>query len=319
MEANEKTTILMVGNKGSGKTTYMSSSYGVLKGGIYGFQITADSDSDAWLSKIYAEINAGRYPSLTLKRGKYDFDLLYQGQKVHAFEWIDYQGGVINESYSEDLADDIEKAEAVMIFMEAEALLHNQKKVTQLRRILALLSEKLIMETRCFNVIILITKYDEIGGEASLKEVCKPLMNFKESIENKGNIYFRIIPVSCTKEGLYNVDLPLLDVLHSGLAIRYLSAFNQCNKNIEQSRAYDSKSGLTDWFVSRILGTPTYGDLAKSKRRSAIDEWRKMEALRPSLEKLGEFIDGYQIVLPAEKKAAAQNHGKRERRNRFRL
>lgn len=295
----DKTKILMIGNKDSGKTTYMAGSYGVTKNGIYGFRISADQENDRWLSKIYSGICAGGYPLPSDKRGEYSFDLLYQGKKVHAFNWVDYYGGVISEAKSEKLQTDMDDAEAVMVFIDGEALLNQEKKITQFRRIMALISDKLVMETDYFNVIVVVTKYDKVGRSASLEKVCRPLENFAEAIKNKENIYFRIVPVSCTCQGFYNVDLPLLDILHTSLLIRYMKAREQCIRHVEKVSEYTKKSGIIDWIGSRLTGMPTYGDLAVSSRKAALEELQKMEALETPITKLGEYIGEYQILIPS--------------------
>lgn len=109
-----KTKILMIGNKDSGKTTYMASSYGLLKGGKFGFYVHADEDTDMQLNKLYASLQQGGYPAPTDKRGSFNFDLYYYHQQVLSFEWLDYYGGVINESKSEQLQNDMDDADAIM-------------------------------------------------------------------------------------------------------------------------------------------------------------------------------------------------------------
>ena len=126
-----KTKILMIGNKDSGKTTYMASSYGLLRGGKFGFRVCADEDTDMQLNQLYTSIQRGGYPVPTDKRGLFTFDLYYYQQQVLSFEWLDYYGGVINESKSEQLQNDMDDADAIMLFIEASALLHNQKSITQ--------------------------------------------------------------------------------------------------------------------------------------------------------------------------------------------
>lgn len=294
-----KTKILMIGNTDSGKTTYMASSYGLLNGGKFGFYVHADEDTDRWLNTLYTSIQQGGYPMPTDKRGSFNFDLYYYQQQVLSFEWLDYYGGVINESKSEQLQNDMDNADAIMLFIEAPALLHNQKSITQFRRILYLISNKLMNEERFFNVIIVLTKYDLVGNSAPYDEVCRPLEQFRESISGKGNIYFRIVPVSCTSKGFVNVDLPLIDILHSGLYIRCLSSLYGVQAQEKRFQEYNPKRGFIDWTISRLFGLQTNGEIADAALKEMQKQLELYKQLETPFEKLSQYRQEYQVVIPS--------------------
>lgn len=294
-----KTKILMIGNKNSGKTTYMTSSYGLLKGGKFGFYVHADEDTDMHLNKLYTSIQQGEYPAPTDKRDSFNFDLYYYHQQILSFEWLDYYGGVINESKSEQLQNDIDDADAIMLFIEAPTLLHNQKSITQLRRILYLISNKLINTKRFFNVIIVLTKYDLVGDSTPYDEVCRPLEQFRESISEKKNIYFRIVPVSCTSKGFVNVDLPLIDILHSGLHIQCLSRVYKIQKQQKKFQEFDKKRGIIDWMVCKFLDRQTNGEIADAARKEMQKQLELYKQLETPFKKLNQYRQEYQVVVPS--------------------
>ena len=49
--------ILMLGNKDSGKTTYMSSAFGLMEKGVSGFFIKTDTSSREWFHKLFQAIS----------------------------------------------------------------------------------------------------------------------------------------------------------------------------------------------------------------------------------------------------------------------
>ena len=290
--------ILMIGNKDSGKTTYMASAYGIMKNGKFGFSVYGDDGSDAWLMNLYNQIKVGKYPIPTDKRSQFSFDLYYYQQKVLSFEWVDYFGGVITESKSDQLESDIEDADAIMIFLEASALLENQKSITQFRRIQYLITNKLVEMDRHFDVIVVVTKYDMIGNRASFEDVCRPLNNFSSSIAGKENIYFRIVPVSCTSNGFVNVDLPLIDILHTGLGINYITHAAIVQENIDKATDYNNRRGIVDWAISRLFGVKTNGELAEEHLQTALKEKELCEKLETPFEKLSQYRENYNVEIP---------------------
>lgn len=295
---DNKRKILMIGNRDSGKTSYMASAYGLMNTGKYGFYVYGDDESDMWLKTIFQQIKAGQYPLPTDKRSQFNFDLYYHHNKVLSFEWVDYFGGVISESKSQELAEDIGNADAIMIFLEASALAENKKSVTQFRRIQALITEKLTNMDRHFDVIVVITKYDLIGDSIPIEEVCKPLDNFAVSLSNRDNIYFRIVPVSCTSSGFVNVDLPLIDILHTGLGMRYVAHGLRMKELAESALDFNNRRGLLDWTVSRLFGLKTNGELAEEKYQDALAEKALCEELEPAFEKLSKYRENYLIEIP---------------------
>lgn len=308
--------ILMIGNQNSGKTTYMASSYGLIKEGKFGFYICADEDTDFWLTKLCNSIKSGSYPFPSDKRQSYEFDLYYYQQPVLSFEWLDYYGGVISESKSEQLMTDIDEADAVMLFIEADALLRNDKKVTQFRRILYLIGRKLMEIEHFFNVIIVLTKYDIVGTSTSLEDVCRPLSQFSESIQGKENVYFRIVPVSCTSSGFVNVDLPLIDVLHSGVGIKCLGYMAAAKAQYDRALEYNGKRGVVDWAVSKLFGLQTNGEIADEAAKNMQQQLALFAQIEGPFDKLDEYRKNYEIKIP-HNTTVRQSGEKRTKRSRF--
>jgi hypothetical protein len=309
--------ILMIGNKESGKTTYMASAFGLLEQGQSGFFINSDSGSTQWFKALFQSIKNGMYPALSDKRSKYAFELYHYQKKVLEFEWIDYYGGIVTEMNAEQLVKDIDTSDGIILFLEAAALLERNTSVTQLRRILALITYKLTQQTRLYTVIIVITKYDKILSGVSLSQIQEPLQGFLSSVGNNENIYTRVIPVSCTKEGFFNVELPLLDMLDSGLKTSYLNVAEEVMKYSEQAKYYADRIGVMDWIVSKVIGADTNREMAEGFLQKATSKLELFESLEVPMTNLSNYVSNYQIVLPnestksIEKNSASNGHRRR--------
>lgn len=291
--------ILMVGNKESGKTTYMAGSFGVLEGGINNFFVDTDASSKKWFQRLFRSIKQGDYPNPTDKRQNYNLKLYHKRQKILDFEWVDYNGGVITEANVEKFKQDMDSSDGIMIFLEAHALWQNRPSVHKLRRIISLIQEHLEnYDKPLLSVIIVLTKYDNIPVDVSFDEVTKNLQNFMTAVKDNKKIYARIVPISCTTNGFFNVELPLLDVLDSGLMIDYLTNIAAAQYYAEQANENRKKTGFIDELGSFITGNPTYREIAEAYVKMAQERIALIESLEKPIENLRQYISNYEIVFP---------------------
>lgn len=139
--------ILMIGNKVSGKTTYMTSAYGAMQELTNDFSIRACDKMDHNLfRKQYDALKIlGKYPPATLKRSTYELELFYKGNSVQVFEWKDFNGGVVDETITNNatlLANDINDSDGILLFFDGLEL-KNKSRETRIRRIISLLTHNL--------------------------------------------------------------------------------------------------------------------------------------------------------------------------------
>ena len=295
--------ILMIGNKNSGKTTYMTSSYGLLRDGKFGFTVSAESDIDSMLINNFCLLrDSGKYPSPSSSRQVYEFVLSYSGKPILNFEWLDYYGGIINDTKTNELPNDIEGADAAMLFVEGKALLQNDREVTQLRRILYLIGRKIINRNkeRLFTVIVVVTKYDEVPASASFEEVCRPLGDFLEAVKGKEGVYCSVVPVSCTSRRFVNVDLPLIDVLDSGMATKFFGHASAAYDHYMNGQKLQERVGFFRRTLEIFVPFIDYDEDVRARREygEAIEYINLMEEIQEPFEKLREYRNSYSIVLP---------------------
>lgn len=297
---SESVKILMIGENTSGKTTYMASAYGLLKGGRCDFSVNASEYSeDVVLFKIFSKVCAGGYPTATETRREYSFNLKYKNKQVLKFDWVDYYGGVIKESESKQLMSDIDGAEGIMVFVRAQDLLDfkfgNRQKIRNLQRVMRLITNKLIEADgdKLFSVLIVITMWDQVNEVANKETLCEPIKDFINMMMKKDYLYVRVVPVSCTGSGFMNVDLPLLDVLHSGIAFRFQMLTEVMKHICKKGSEYEEKAGFWDNLTSFFKGETSYAEMTEVMYSLAQEGYEMLEGMGPSLQDLSNYINSY--------------------------
>lgn len=288
----------MLGNTESGKTTYMSSAYGLLQTPVYGFTVRAiDNSTHSWLTHLYNDLLTHNvYPIPTDKRSTYAFNLFYQGKSIIKFEWKDVRGGIIDETSSEakEFIKDINKSDALMMFFEGNSLLKNISTRTRLRRICNLIINNLDDIDDDYYITILITKYDLISN-ADFSEVIEPLADFIEMAEENGNIHVFVVPVACTKDELLHVDLPLLTILFGGVMNKYVSKKDELEDIISEAESLQSNAWFGNDIYSLITGEKSYREKAEDERQKAVKKYKLVKKIEKATLELEGFIDEYEF------------------------
>jgi hypothetical protein len=185
-----------------------------------------------------------------------------------------------------------------MIFLDAQSLAEKNYNENQLRRILYIIGDKLADTERRFDVIAVITKYDLVAESHFLQEVVMPLEQLESSLNLRDNIHFRIVPVSCTAKGFWNVELPLLDVLCSGLQAKYDRHGLAVPESQEKAAYYYRKRSTLDYVLCKLLGLKTNDQLAQEYSQKAKNIQKSMHNLDNALEQLKAYRDHYKIEIP---------------------
>ena len=80
-------------------------------------------------------------------------------------------------------------------------------------------------------MLLVLTKYDQMPEGITIDAV----------VRNNPLIHVRGVPVFCTSEGCFNVDLPILDMLDSGLRLQYDNAVKNAQDCYKSAGNYRSK------------------------------------------------------------------------------
>lgn len=88
--------VTMIGNTGSGKTTYLIGMYAEMSVGINNYFLTSDQDTHVDLTSAWsALIEEGLLPKGTEDSKSFQFMFRYGMTPLLSLEWIDYRGGAV--------------------------------------------------------------------------------------------------------------------------------------------------------------------------------------------------------------------------------
>ncbi len=298
----DTTSFIMIGNKETGKTTSMISAYGVLsKNGVSGFKIKALNESDkSELDSLFINLKRGEYPLATAKRSTYFFDLLYKDSPIHRFEWKDFNGGIINEKNIESvqvLKEDMQESSGIMLFFDAEKL-YNNSIDTKVRRILHIISQNLVSIERVFYVAIVITKFDLLTDfqRHDIDTLLSPLKPLICNIQNSEYVYSLWIPTSCTANGMINVGIPILYMLHGSMSTYCDDKYAELVDEIQKYQNYVDNSGFFDDIVSFFSDEKTYRQLAQEKYNQVQPQIEYYNNVIEALKHLQKYIEDVDLL-----------------------
>ena len=282
-----KFTIL--GETGSGKTCYLLGMYYEMSMSVAGYTVVAtDSDADKNLTLRYDLLKdksrgRSRFPAGTEQAEKYNFNLQYNYETIHPFQWVDYPGGFLDtrtrdetsEQYQE-VAKSIMESEMLFICIDGANLVGSstQKKIRKVKTSCAKhinpyltdLRNKLKAEGQGLPPIgMLVTKYDMCEDDTDADEVREIVEDAFEGLFGGNDTFVAIIPVSLgdtLEDDNYqgdldplNVHLPILmginfaliDQLHYG---KWLieDQRKRVNDLHEWKRYEDDRWAITRWF-----------------------------------------------------------------------
>ncbi len=209
------TRFTALGLSGSGKTCYVMGMYSEMASGIRGWTIrTANADADRISRQLRIMENrtgGDRFPSGTqdYEFDDYEFELYFRNQKIMNFNWVDYVGGILeNSSLNYDslslLEDCILLSTTLYIFIDGEMLCTDDinKKIKNVRmncsnyinpRITNFIKNH---EDMMPPVVFVITKADLCSRFNNLDEIKKVLRECFSSVFNSEETPIYIVQVS---------------------------------------------------------------------------------------------------------------------------
>lgn len=124
------TKITVAGLTSSGKTCYLTGMYYRMSAGLKNFTLSTDEDSDLyferqWEKMCNSSLGDDRFPPLTDQVSKYDFKLKYSFKEIINFEWIDYPGGSLKFSSTEnemtaDFMENLKESSCLILFIDGK-------------------------------------------------------------------------------------------------------------------------------------------------------------------------------------------------------
>lgn len=175
-------TVTALGNKGSGKTTFLLGMYAHLSAGASGYFLSADPDTDIRLADRWDKLlEDGELPPPNLADNiTYEFRFLDGIKPLLAIDWLDYRGGALEEetgSASGDVAglhERLKKSDCVYLVLDggylvepvSHATLRGIMRRAGLRRMTLLVQTAVEARTAAKapppSLVVLVTKTDLI-------------------------------------------------------------------------------------------------------------------------------------------------------------
>ena len=178
--------VTMVGQSGSGKTTYMAALHEMLGANRVAdsFYITPRASSfEEGIAEEgrFDDVSFGKrnfqFPNGTQQTTLWTFDFFHRERLVCGFEWIDYRGGIVNELFNQDddqrsiedreeLLGHIRLSSAVLLFADSITLTHysnpRQRRIQSGARAINNLLRQYALHysDRPLTVVIVLTKAD---------------------------------------------------------------------------------------------------------------------------------------------------------------
>ncbi|MBE8950002.1 MAG: PTS glucose transporter subunit IIA [Quinella sp. 3Q1] len=316
-DAGRKFTIL--GETGSGKTCYLLGMYYEMSMSVANYTVVAtDPDADKNLTLRYKMLldkarGRGRFPAGTEQMEKYNFNLQYNYETIHPFQWVDYPGGFLDttrrdESSKEyqEVAKSILESEMLFICIDGANLKggNTSQKIRKVKTrcahhinpYLTDLCNKLKAEKQGLPPIgMLITKYDMCAADTDADEVREIVEEAFEGLFGGNDTFVAIIPVSLgdtLEDDEYqgeleplNVHLPIL----MGINFALIDQLQYGKRLIENQRNYANQVRALKreeedrFFLSRWL----FGGYDTDKLQEEIDDTE--EAIRNNRQVAGFF------------------------------
>ena len=283
--------ILMIGHSRSGKTSYMAGlykQYGDKKDGIGIW--TSNSSKRAKLATIANNISKGIYPSGTDISSEYNFWLQINDKLIIPFNWYDYRGGALTENSknskdAEKLIERIEKADALIIFLDGEKIVsETDDELEDDYEILMWAIQKAMVNKHIdnyFPISFVITKGDMYSDYSPLynSDGLRFFMPLFENIKTGDTAAGMISVCEVAKSGIYNVFPPLLFSLYYGMPdyiqrqmSEYNSEIESCNRRIEQLNE------LIPTYTGHAL-VSIWNALTDDNHQSQLDKHREMKKI----------------------------------------
>ncbi|NJN08166.1 MAG: hypothetical protein HC836_44165 [Richelia sp. RM2_1_2] len=294
--------IVMLGNTGVGKTTYMASLFGIMQQRVEGFSLKTTNPSDrSHLLDLGNKISSGNYPGGTSARAEYDFILQHQARDIFPFSWADYRGGAISEKQNSEQASslvrDLKEADGIMMLCDCQALAHGNTKANEIRRMTTLVSQALRDIERPISLAVILTKTDIVGSFQ--EKIFSPFQGLIDVINASEWVMGAFIPVACGTKFI-NVPIPLFFALYSTVLYQALVAQHMAQEYYNRAQQWQQKSqgveGFFRWVGDKWNGNTTDEELALANMAAAVEAYQKLESIKDPVLALGKYLEKIPVI-----------------------
>lgn len=283
--------ITMLGDSRVGKTTFMMSTYGLMRKGIQGFRVRCrNKQADAKLNDAYQQFcRTGAYPDQTVKMERYDYDFYCDDDWVMNFTLTDTRGEGIFDYDASQLQDEIRGSDAVMLFLSAYDILNGKNISRAMRRLSMHLNNSFNADDQSKMLMVIFTQCDRVDLDQEKYDILRESVSALESMAaGNDDILYETIPTACAPECMMDLDYAMTKLMLVGNFRDVQARYKSLEAKI------DDYNKQCDNFWNII--SPSRRRELREQRSKLIDvEIPKFKKMQDRFEQMDNFCDAYEL------------------------
>ena len=256
--------VMMIGGKGSGKTTFMAGMYKKMtEESKFSIEIF-DSEKRQKLEELGEKLIRGGYPAPNDFAQTYDFYLKAEGSYLFPFGWYDYRGGIIttynpNDPEAQEFDTKCKNCDAMIVFIDSTMLLDSgfNRYWRQMKETI----ERFACTAAAHNhktLSIVLTKCDEdMGYDISLSRVWEQIFSFVDELREYEYIHGLVAGTHINR----NIIFPVDKVFMWTMRLNFLKQCQACSSSaaIARWQSFSHNPSLETFFgaVGRVMNGET--------------------------------------------------------------
>lgn len=294
--------IVMIGDSAVGKTTFMMSTYGLMREGeIKGFRVQCQNQqADKKLMRAYNDFRSdGVYPPATVQMSSYDYDFYSDNEWVMNFSLTDIRGESIHDYDVNALSNELREADAMMLFLNGYDILNGKDVSEQIDDIYMLMNNCFVPDNRSKIVMVIFAQMDRVGQltEEHLEILNSTVAELKEITDRNADIYYRVVPTACSLDCMMDLDFAMVTLMLFGYKGDVLKRRQEMEEEFESIERQYGKGFLRE--VKEVVLEVFWQDKERRQARARYAELEKQipvfNQMVEKFNRLYKFIDDYEI------------------------
>lgn len=295
--------IVMIGDSNVGKTTFMMSTYGLMRDGqIEGFRVQCkDGQADKRLTRAYQDFrSAGVYPPATVHMSSYNYDFYSDDDWVMNFSLTDIKGESIHDYDVDELSRKLREADAVMFFLNGYDIWSGKDVDGQIDDIYILLNNCFVEDDRDKLLMVIFSQMDRIGNGITGEDwetLRKTVGDLERMAKESKNINYVALPTACSLDCMMDLDYAMVLLMLFGQTSDLIKRVGAINAEMESIKKQYGEGFLRS--AKEVVLEMFWKDKERRearKRAAALQvEYEKYQKMLEKFEKLRKFIDEYEV------------------------
>lgn len=295
--------IVMIGDSAVGKTTFMMSTYGLMREGqIEGFRVQCrDGQADKRLVRAYQDFRSnGVYPPATVQMSSYEYDFYSDDDWVMHFSLTDIRGESIHDYNVDELSRELREADAVMFFLNGYDIWNGKNVDEQIDDIYILLNNCFVEDDRNKLLMVVFSQMDRIGNGITGEEwetLCKTVDELERMAERSENIMYLALPTACSLDCMMDLDYAMVMLMLFGQTVDLIKRSEAIEEELKSIQKQYGKGFLRS--VKEVALETFWIDKERRQARARAaelqKEYEKYQKMVEKFDKLRKFVDEYEM------------------------